>query len=722
MSSTTSEGAAGAPGEAPRPRTEPRPASEAAPIEERLAQALKRLAEAEETLAAIQAGEVDAVVVPGPSGEHQVFTLEGTERPYRLIVEAMNEGAAILLEDGTILYGNGRLAEMVGCARDQLTGFGLSRFVPPSQLPTFEALLRAGAGGAAKGEIQLGGGQGGRDPYPVFVSVSSIRAHEVPGLCLVVTDLSEQKRAQDIIAAEDFARSVLDQAAEAIVVCDSTGRVIRASREAHRLCTANPLFKRLDEAFRFVAAATLLVAVLRGQTLRGVEMTLERAGSGAAATERNLLVSAGPLHHADRSLAGSVITMTDITERKRSEAALRESEEQLRQAQKMEAIGRLAGGVAHDFNNLLTVIEGQCYRLLKRLGPADPSHTEVSEIRRAAERATVLTRQLLTFSRKQVVQPTVLDPNVVVAGMEPMLRRLIGETVELACDLGATVGCVKADTGQLEQVVLNLALNARDAMPQGGRLCILTRNVTDGLVEWRGREPEQERELALPDAPPGRHVLIAVRDTGVGMDEQTKAHLFEPFFTTKEKCHGTGLGLATVYGVVSQSGGRIAFASDRGKGTEFRIYLPRVELRAPAAPPPPASRERERRAATILLVEDEDAVRLLTAHILREQGFDVLVAENGADALAVSARHPGTVDLVLTDVVMPRMSGRELADRLVETRPKARILFMSGYTHEKIAEHGVLEPGVAFIHKPFAPDVLERRIRDMLDASAATCS
>jgi len=405
------------------------------------------------------------------------------------------------------------------------------------------------------------------------------------------------------------------------------------------------------------------------------------------------------LRDAEGRPVGILGVTRDTSERKRLE-------EQLHKAQELEAIGRLSGGVAHDFNNILTAVTGYSDFLLMELGPHDPRRGDLEGIKQATERAARLTQQLLAFGRKQVLQLKVLDLNSVVANMEDMLQRLIGEDIDLATALDPSLGRVKADPGRIEQVIMNLAVNARDAMPQGGKLTIKTMNVVLD-DEYAHHHVEVE---------PGRHVMLAVSDAGIGMDEEIRSHLFEPFFTTKEDGKGTGLGLSTVYGIVKQSNGHISVHSEPERGTTFEIYLPRTDEDADQIPQELASVERERGSETILLVEDDDAVRNLVLRILTSSDYTVLEARNGEEAIQVCQQHEGPLHLLLTDVVLPGgMSGLQIAERLAPLHPEARVLYMSGYTDDAIGRHGVLEPGIAFLEKPFAPTTLVRKVRLVLD-------
>jgi PAS domain S-box-containing protein len=395
---------------------------------------------------------------------------------------------------------------------------------------------------------------------------------------------------------------------------------------------------------------------------------------------------------------GIASTERDITGRKRTE-------EQLRQAQKMEAVGRLAGGVAHDFNNLLTAILGYAELSLQNLDAADPVAKDLVEIKKCVERAAALTHQLLAFSRKLVLIPRTVDLNAVLNNMHKMLKRLVGEDIQLHCMTDSTIGSIKADSGKIEQVVMNLVVNARDAMPKGGDITLDTADVDLG--------PEDVRKLI--DITPGPYVLLSVKDTGTGMDEETQRRLFEPFFTTKGEGRGTGLGLATIYGIVKQSDGYIHVESKLGKGTMFSLYFPRVSAQAPQAVAPAAPLMTLQGTETILLAEDEDTVRNLTSRILKRRGYTVLEAANGGEALLACEQHPEPIDLLLTDMIMPKMNGRDLAKRLISIRPDMRVIFMSGYTDPDILKE-VMDSGLPFLLKPFKLEELARKVREVLQS------
>jgi two-component system, cell cycle sensor histidine kinase and response regulator CckA len=503
---------------------------------------------------------------------------------------------------------------------------------------------------------------------------------------------------------------------------------LQESEEQYRLLfegNPQPMWVYDHESFRFLAVNDAAVRQygwsrdeFLGMTIKDIRPnedvarlleTLEKPVSRPAHSETwkhrtkggallDVEIAANPLSFHGKS--ARLVLANNVTERRTLEA-------QLVQAQKMEAIGRLAGGVAHDFNNMLGVIMGFSELLLKDLGAQHRGRKRVEQIRKAADRAAGLTRQLLAFSRKQVLQPKVLDLNVVVTEIEKMLRRLIGEDIRLVVVLGEPPAHVRADPGQIEQVIINLAVNARDAMPKGGRLIIETSNVDLDDAYVRTHTYVQ----------PGPYTMLAVSDTGDGMDAATLSHLFEPFFTTKEAGKGTGLGLATVFGIVKQSGGHITVYSEPGKGSTFKVYLPRVDEKGDAvvpaaAEPVPTGHE------TVLLLEDEEAIRLLIREILETAGYTVLDAGRPEDAADLAASREGRIHLLLTDVILPGMSGAELARRVQETRPETKVLFMSGYTDEAIGHHGVLESGTHFLQKPFASDALLRKVRDVLDAPA----
>ncbi|MDP3910650.1 MAG: response regulator [Gemmatimonadales bacterium] len=448
----------------------------------------------------------------------------------------------------------------------------------------------------------------------------------------------------------------------------------------------------------------------RAAVAERLQKTMSKPGSGVSVAAR-VRHQNGSWRHLegvftnlvdDPSVGAIVNNYRDVTDR-------RNLETQIVQSQKMEAVGRLAGGVAHDFNNILTAIGGYADLLLADLPPDDARRQDVAEIHRAAERAASLTQQLLAFSRRQIMQPKVLDLNALVADIDKLLRRLIGEDILLSTVLQPALGNARADPGQLEQVIMNLAVNARDAMPDGGHLTIQTRNV----------ELDANAIAPHPALSPGPYVLLTISDTGMGMSDETKSHIFEPFFTTKPRGKGTGLGLATVYGIIQQSGGHIWAYSELGRGTTMQIYLPRVDLPADPLPEPrtAAADADLRGSATVLLVEDETAVRAVARQLLQRHGYTVLEAANGPGALTLVGTLTRPVDLLLTDVVMPGMSGRELADRLCAAQPGLRVLYMSGYADDAIVRHGMLEPGLAYLEKPFRPATLLRKVQDVLAGS-----
>jgi two-component system cell cycle sensor histidine kinase/response regulator CckA len=426
--------------------------------------------------------------------------------------------------------------------------------------------------------------------------------------------------------------------------------------------------------------------------LDGIELKWKRK-DGNSITVR---ISGRAVSSADEPVDVLEAIAEDVTDR-------RVLEDQFRQAQKMEAVGRLAGGVAHDFNNLLMVISGYAEVILANLSPDHPLHEKGRAIQLAADRATTLTRQLLAFSRKQLLELKVVDVNAIVRDMERLLQPLIGENVEFTTSLTPDAPHTRADAGQLEQVLMNLVVNAKDAMPDGGKLTIQTQSIVVDEAHRRGQTFVR----------PGRYVLLSVRDTGMGMDKETQSRIFEPFFTTKEKGKGTGLGLSTVYGIVKQSGGYVMVQSEEQRGTTFHIYLPRVDGVTEKHAPPVAHAARGG-TETVLLVEDEESVRQLVRDTLSAKGYRVVEAENGEAGIAAAARHDGSIDLVITDVVMPGMGGRELVRQLLQLRPDAKVLYLSGYTEDAILSDGTIEHGAAFLQKPFTLQSLSRKVREVL--------
>jgi two-component system, cell cycle sensor histidine kinase and response regulator CckA len=441
--------------------------------------------------------------------------------------------------------------------------------------------------------------------------------------------------------------------------------------------------------------AELIAEFRRSHRLENVEVRWQRR-DGNAITVR---LSGRAVSSAEETEEVLEIIAEDVTER-------RVLEEQFRQSQKMEAVGRLAGGVAHDFNNLLMVISGYTEVLLERTERSHPVYSKIEAIQQASDRATTLTRQLLAFSRKQLLQLKVVDINAIMTDMERLLRPLIGENIELSTRLAADLGRTRADAGQVEQVIMNLVVNAKDAMPNGGRITIQTANVS--------LDDDLRREYSY--IKPGPYVMFSVTDNGQGMSRETQSRIFEPFFTTKEKGKGTGLGLSTVYGIVKQSGGYVFTQSEVGRGTCFRIYLPRVEEAAEPLHHNENVQSDSIGSETVLLVEDEESVRQLVRETLELKGYRVLEAEDGEAAIDIAASHKGTIDLLITDVVMPGMSGRDLARKLAESRPDTAVLFLSGYTEDTIAHEGVLELGKAFLQKPFTLQNLSRKVREVLQA------
>jgi PAS domain S-box-containing protein len=521
----------------------------------------------------------------------------------------------------------------------------------------------------------------------------------------------ERKQMGDALRkSEERFRDLYDHAPLGYHEYDAEGRITNVNRTDLEMLgyTAEEMIGHPMWEFNIEGetAREQILAKLAGTLLPG--RNLERLYRKKDGTTIPVLIEDRLILDEKGRISGIRCTIQDITARKQVEDERESLKEQLRQSQKMEAIGKLAGGVAHDFNNLLTVIQGYGELLLNSLDQGSRLRQDVQEIMHASERASSLTRQLLAFSRKQVLQPKVLDLNAHVSNMDKMLRRMIGEDIELVTLLAEDLGRIKADPGQIEQAILNLAVNAKDAMLNGGKLTIETANV----------KLDENYARSRIGVIPGDYVMLSMSDTGGGMAPETKERIFEPFFTTKEKGKGTGLGLSTVYGIVQQSGGNIWVYSEPGLGTTFKIYLPRIEEGTESLRPAAVPTKSLQGSETVLLVEDEEMVRKLACTVLEKNGYTVLEASNGDEALdVVQGRNGNPIHLVVTDVVMPGMSGRQLADRLVSLRPELKVLYMSGYTDNAIVHHGVLDPGIAYIQKPFTPDALASKVREILDGN-----
>ncbi|HET7876843.1 MAG TPA: ATP-binding protein [Methylomirabilota bacterium] len=669
--------------------------------------------------------------------ERAIFNLKGYAEK---IVASVPSGLLLLSADLRILSANRSFLESFQVHQDDVLGRDLQEVVRA------EGLLRRARevlqSGVAQHDILFDLGLAMRaETRPVRVTMTNIRMAEEEGarLLLIIEDLTEEERLQAAHQASEQRFRDLVQGLDAIV-WEADAATLRFSFVSQRaqIVLGYPVDRWLRERDFWVTRIhpddrERAMKVCREALAKGEDHEFEYRSIAADGREvwlRDIVHVVTGAEGRPGQLRGLTV---DITELKRAEDALRQSEEQLRQVQKMDAVGKLAGGIAHDFNNLLMVIRGDADLILRRLAQGHPLRQNADGIREAADQAATLTRQLLAFSRKQVIAPTILDVNGIVAGIHKMLQRLLGETINLVTVTAPDLWKIRADAGQVEQMVLNLAVNARDAMPDGGRLTIRTSNVELDEITARRRGGAQ----------PGQYVMLEVSDTGVGMDAETKARIFEPFFTTKDVGKGTGLGLSTVYGIINQNAGHIWVESEPGRGTTFRVYLPRVEeavavpardarpdgagVREEAMAPTafddgsggPLVEEppRPKRGETILLVEDAQRVRAVVREILEMNGYTVLEARHGAEALEVSGKHQGPIHLMVTDVVMPQMSGRELAQKLQPLRSEMRVLYMSGYTDDAIVRHGVLGAGMAFLSKPFTPDALATKVREVLDGA-----
>ena len=686
--------------------------------------------------------------------------LKESEVRYRSVVNALDEGVVVIDAEGVVRTGNASAERILGLQSDELTGWSLrderwraihedgSRFLPEDYPPAVTLRTGEPCASVIMGVYRPDGrlrwiemnsrplpAEGGSGPSAVVVSFS---------------DITERKRAEERLTAQYAVTRAL---AESRSLEEAVPKIMQAVGQNlewdcgifWRVDRNAGLLRCLDQwRASGVEAGSFLERTWERifKPEEGLPGRIWASGKAAWITDvahdanfpRQGLAQEVGFHGAfgfpvrvggdiegvielysrqvrvpDEELLKMIedvgLKLEQFGDRTRAQEALQQTEAQLRQSQKMEAVGRLAGGVAHDFNNLLTVIRGYSELLLARLAPDDPIRKDMVEIKKAADRASGLTRQLLAFSRRQFIAPKVIDLNALIANMDGMLRRLLGEDiVELCTELNPHAGSIRADAGQIEQVIMNLAVNARDAMPKGGRLTIETHNVTIG-------KPTRQTPAGVK---PGAYVLLAVRDTGHGMDEETQSHLFEPFFTTKEKGKGTGLGLSTVYGIVKQNGGSIVVESQKDQGATFKIYFPLIDQGVPGAAGAPDAEPLHGRE-TILLVEDEPAVRGLVHETLRLHGYTVLEARHGIEALMTGAKHQGPIHLLLTDVVMPQMSGPEVAEKIQIVRPGIKVLYMSGYPDHPVFEQGGISRDASFLPKPFTPNVLAKKVRDVLD-------
>ncbi|MGH7206311.1 MAG: PAS domain S-box protein [Nitrospiraceae bacterium] len=684
-------------------------------------------------------------------------TMRQSEARTRSIVQTALDAVIGMDAAGVITEWNPQAERTFGWSRQETIGQSLSATIVPLEYREahergLKHFLATGEGPILNKRFEITACHRDGHEFPVELSISPVRLGETYTFSAFVRDITERKRAERRLAAQYAVTRAL---AESSTLQEAGSNMLQAICESldwelgglWSVDRRDGLLRCVDVwHVPSVEAVEFIVDSKQRTFLPGIGLPGRVWSSGQPAWIPDVVKDANfprapiaaqvGLHGAfafpirvgnqvhgvleffshqirepDRELLEMVadigIKVGQFVERKQAENALDQAEAQLRQSQKMEAVGRLAGGVAHDFNNLLTVITGYSQLVLGRLGPTDSLRSLIEEIQRAGDRAATLTSQLLAFSRRQVLAPKTLDLNKVVGDMGGMLRRLLGEDIELLTILQPGLGIVRADPSQFEQVIMNLAVNARDAMPKGGKLILETANAT------LGRNPGQEPIVAEP----GPYVVLTVKDTGCGMDAEVQSHLFEPFFTTKEEGKGTGLGLSTVYGIVKQSGGSIEVHSEPGKGTSVQIYLPQIAVETKVAEPrrvpvkPPSGSE------TVLLVEDEGMIRTMVGTVLRLHGYLVLEARDGPDALRVAREHAGPIHLLLTDVVMPGMSGREVAERLVSVRRDLKVLYMSGYTIEAMAHHGLSDAATEFIQKPFTPNALAQKVSEALGKS-----
>ena len=619
---------------------------------------------------------------------------------YQQVLAGAREGITILDSLGRIVQQNEFHRNLLGYPDSEILGKTPARYLEGGREAFQKVMEGLRRQQSYQGEARCRVQSGSWVEVELRALATRNDAGNVCGYALFIDENTEKKRIEDALReSEERFNAFMNNSSVVAFMRDVGGRYVYVNRAFEKYVGRHSaeilgktpfeiwpqeIAKALAEADKQVLAAGNPIEMYEKTALPGEEET------------REWLTIKFPFHDRRRNVfVGSV--SIDVTERK-------SLEEQLRQSQKMEAVGRLAGGIAHDFNNLLTIITGYCELMLNACGANEDQRSKIEEIRRAGERAALLTRQLLAFSRKQVLAPRILDLNVVIENLRKMIDRLIGEDIEFVIAPYPKLDMVRADPGQVEQIIMNLVVNARDAMPHGGRLTIETANVELDEAYARAHRPSL----------PGHYVMIAVTDTGMGMDRETQKHIFEPFFTTKEQGKGTGLGLATVYGIVKQSGGFIWVYSEPGVGSSFKIYFPSVLGPMESLPVDRIEPGQLGGSETVLVAEDEQSLRLLIKETLERHGYKVLVASDGKEALRVSSRYDGPIHLLIADVVMPQMGGRQLARRLTRARPEIRVLYISGYTDDAIVHHGILDPNTAFLQKPFSPDSLARKVRTVL--------
>jgi PAS domain S-box-containing protein len=635
--------------------------------------------------------------------EKEADALKRTEEKYRLLVENSLQGLSII-QDGRFVFCNNSLATMTGYSVEELLSFPDSKALVHPEDQAFVSARRQ--------ERLSGTPFSGRHEHRIIrkdgverwveVLASPIEYSGRPAIQVVNMDITERRKADLALReSEEYLNQIINRIGDAIFVKDSQHKFILVN---DAMCA---LAGKCREQLLGLSVLGVLPDDLVAQLYNQEEDVLKTGNE--CVTEENLPDSQGDFRAMlsrktllmDKGGNRQVIgVLRDISEYKRLQ-------QQFMQSQKMKAVGLLAGGVAHDFNNLLTVIKGYTEMLVKSYPPQDPIQLDLDQIYKAANQASTLTTQLLAFSRKQILQPEILDLNASIMHMSAMLRRLIGEDIELVTKTEQDLGPINADPGQIQQILLNLAVNARDAMPDGGKL----------TIEMANANLDEDYVRAHPLTKAGAYVMLAVSDNGIGMDSDTQARLFEPFFTTKEKGKGTGLGLPTVYGIVKQSDGFIWVYSELGKGSTFKIYFPRVEAESPKAMGTGNNEQSLQGIETVLVVEDEDSVRALTSRILIGKGYSVLQAANGNDALEIVQKHGGDIQLVITDVVMPGMGGKALGSKLKAIRPGIKILYVSGYTDNAIVHHGILDSGVDFLPKPYTVESLARKVRAVIDST-----